>query len=235
MLNQKTKKTFYFILYLIGVIAGLSVTLLATWGDLEAAFYGFDRVGGSRMSSLSCPILMSDNETSSFSIKINNSLDRNLAPSVKIDISAPSAPISSYESVLLLPGESKKLEWQIGPENIDLGRFIFARVWTYAAYPQPDREGTCGIVIYPFQISGKILTSILVALSLFGTGIGLYGLKQSGSLEGSGMKTSRYNLVAIIMFVGLINSFIGIWLIGVLVLAVSLLLGVISAGFSVKL
>src|SRR5688572_4120022 len=105
MENEKTKHSFYFIVYLVGVIAGLGLTLLATWGDLEAAFYGFDRVGGSRMSSLSCPILMSDNETSSFSIKIKNSLDRNLAPSVKVDISAPGAPVSSNESVLLLPGE----------------------------------------------------------------------------------------------------------------------------------
>lgn len=235
MFNQKTKNSFYFILYLTGVIAGLGLILIATWGDLEAAFYGFDRVGGLRLSSLSCPILMSDSETSSFTIKINNSLERNLSPSVKVDISAPIAPISSNESVLLLPGESKKLEWQIGPENIDLGRFIFARVWTYAAYPQPDRESTCGVVIHPLPINGSILTSILVVLSLFGTGFGLYGLKQSGSLEGSGMKTSRYNLVTIIMLVGLINSFIGIWLIGVLVLAVSLLLIVISVGFSVKL
>lgn len=231
--NQKT--SFYFVLYLVGVIAGLGLTLLATWGDLEAAFYGFDRVGGLRMSSLSCPILMSDTETSKFSIEISNSLDRNLAPSIKTDISMPGAPVSSYESILLLPGESKKLEWSIGPENIDLDRFIFARAWTYAAYPQPDREGTCGIVIYSLPINGKILTTILVVLSLLGTGFGLYGLKQSGSLEGSGMKMSRYNLVTIIMLVGLINSFIGIWLVGVLVLAVSLLLIVISVGFSVKL
>jgi hypothetical protein len=229
------KNTFYFVLYLVGVIAGLVLTLFATWGDLEAAFYGFDRVGGVRMSSLSCPILMSDTETSTFSIRISNSLDRNLAPSIKTDISMPGAPVSSYESVLLLPGESKKLEWQIGPKNIDLDRFIFVRAWTYAAYPQPDREGTCGIVIHPFGISGAIVTWGLVIVSLLGTGISLYKMRRAGSLEGSGMKTSRYNLLAILMLAGVINSFIGIWLVGVLILAVSLLVGVISAGFSVKL
>lgn len=231
----KQKNIFYFVLYLVGVIAGLLLTLLATWGDLEAAFYGFDRVGGARMSSLSCPILMSETETNTFSIKIRNTLDRNLAPSVKTDVSTSIAPISSYESVLLLPGESKKLEWQIGPENIDLNGFIFVRAWTYAAYPQPDREGTCGIVIHPFGISGAIITWVLVIISLLGTGISLYKLRQIEGLEGSEMRISRYNLLALLMLAGVINSFIGMWIVGILILAVSLLVGVISVGFSVKL
>ncbi|NJN80751.1 MAG: hypothetical protein HC797_09940 [Anaerolineales bacterium] len=235
MENQKQKTTLYFIAYLIGILAGLILTILATWGDLESAFYGFDRVGGARLGSLSCPILMNANETDTFSIKIKNSLDRNLAPSVKTDISTTGAPISSYESVLIMSGESKKLEWQIGPENIDLNRFIFARAWVYASYPLKDREGTCGVVIHPFPISGASITWGLTVLSLLGMGIGLNGLKRNGSLEGSGMKTSRFALLSFLVAVGLIASFMGIWLIGVLIIAISLLVGVISVGFSVKL
>ena len=235
MENQKRKKSFYFILYLVGVIAGLGLTLLATWGDLEAAFYGFDRVGSLRLSSLSCPILMSANETSSFSIKIKNSLDRKLAPSIKTDVSSSIVPITTYESTVLQPGETKKMEWAIGPENIDLGRFIFIRVWTYASYPQPDRESTCGVVIHPFGINGNIFTWGFVALSILGGGLGLYGMKQIDESNGSGMKMSRTTLLAIVALIGLVNSFIGIWLIGVVILALALLISVVSAGFSVKL
>jgi hypothetical protein len=96
---EKQKTTLSFILYVVGLIAGLALTLMATWGDLEAAFYGFDRTGGLRLSSMSCPIVMNDTETSSFTIKINNSSDRNLSPSVKTDVSSRIAPISSYENV----------------------------------------------------------------------------------------------------------------------------------------
>lgn len=235
MENQKTKNTFYLILYLIGVIAGLALTFIATWGDLEAAFYGFDRTGAVRLSSLSCPILMNNNEASSFSIKIKNSTDRKLSPSVKTDVSSRIAPISNYESVSLEPGETKTLSWEIGPENIDLNRFIFARAWVYASYPLKDREATCGVVILPLPIRGTAATWGLTGLSLLGMGIGLYGLKQVGGLDQSGSKISRFYLLAILAALGLIISYISMWLFGVVVLSVSLLVSVISVGYSIKL
>ena len=234
MENQKQKNNFYFIIYLVGIIAGLGLTLIATWGDLEAAFYGFARTGGLRLSSLSCPILMHTNETSSFSIKIRNSTDRKLSPSVKTDISSSTAPITTYEAIVLEPGETKKMEWALGPENIDLNRFIFARAWVYASYPLQDREGTCGVLIHPFPISGSVVTWVLLGLTVLGVGIGVYGQKQAEGQIGSGMKVSRYMLLAILVVAGLISAYLGIWLFGVVILALSLLVVVTSIGHSVK-
>lgn len=233
MENKQTQKTIYLIIYLIGIVAGLLLTLIATWGDLEAAFYGFDRTGGLRLSSLSCPILMNNTETSSFSIKVKNSTDRKLSPSVKTDISSPIAPITSYENIVLEAGETKKLEWVLTPENIDLNRFIFARAWIYASYPLPDREATCGVVVFPLPVSGSVATWGLTLMSLLGIGIGIYGQKQAEGHIGSGMRVSRFTLLAALVIVGIIASYAGIWLLGVVILALSLLVSVISIGHSI--
>lgn len=235
MEKQQTKKTFYFIIYLIGIVAGLALTLIATWGDLEAAFYGFDRTGGLRLSSLSCPILMSNTETSNFSIKIKNSTDKKVSPSVKTDISSPIAPISSYENILLEPGETKKLEYALTPENIDLNRFIFARAWVYASYPLPDREATCGVLILPIPVRGSVITWGLVLLSILGMGVGLYMQNQVDGQERGDWKFSRSGLIAIIVVFGLLVSYLGVWLFGVLTLVLALLLSVISIGHSIKI
>lgn len=232
---EKQKNTFSFIIYLVGLIAGLTITLIATWGDLEAAFYGFDRTGGLRLSSMSCPILMSNTETSSFSIKVNNSAERALSPTVKVDISSFIAPITSYENIFLEVGETKKLSWELGPKNIDLGRFIFARAWVYASYPMPDREATCGILTLPLPLHGNIVVGILTLLCLLGMGFGLYMQKQAEGQNGSGMKAQRFVLLAVIVVVGLISAYIGNWLLGVLMIALALLVGVISIMHSVKI
>lgn len=232
---EKQKNIFSFTIYLVGIIAGLALTLIATWGDLEAAFYGFDRTGGLRLSSLSCPILMSNTETSSFSIKIKNSADRTLSPSVKVDVSSLIAPISNYESILLEVGETKKLSWEIGPENIDLNRFIFARAWVYASYPLRDREATCGVLVLPLPVSGNIVTWILTLLSLLGMGIGLYMQKQAEGQNGSGMHAQRFVLLAGIVLIGLISAYLGNWLLGVLTVALASLVSVISITHSVKI
>lgn len=232
---EKQKNIFSFTIYLVGIIAGLALTLIATWGDLEASFYGFDRTGGVRLSSLSCPILINTSETSSFSIKVKNSTDRSLSPSVKTDVSSPIATISSYESIVLAPGETKKMEFALTPENIDLNRFIFARAWVYASYPLPDRESTCGILVLPLPIRGSIVTWSLLLLSLLGMGIGVYMQKQVEGQMGSGMRVPRYAFLAILVVIGLIASYMGIWLMGVVMLALALLVSVISIGHSIKI
>lgn len=233
MENQKSKINLYFIIYVIGVLAGLTLTLLATWGDLESSYYGFDRTGGARLSSLSCPILMSNTETSSFSIQVKNSTERNLSPSVKTNISSPLTPITSYEDIDLAPGETKTLAWTLTPENIDLNRFIFARAWVYASYPLPDREATCGVVVLPLPFNGSVATWGMTILSLLGMGIGLYGQKQVIGQAGSATSLSRFVLLSILVIVGILTGYFGIWLLGVVVLAISVLVGVTVIGHSI--
>ena len=224
----------YLILYVVGAVLGLALTFFATWADLEAAYYGFDRTGGQRLSSLSCPILMTRTETSKISIKFTNSTERKISPSIKVDLSSPINTISTIEEVQLAVGESKRISWEIGPENIDLGRFVFARVWTYASYPIKDKESTCGVFVLPLPGSGVFYTWIMVFGCLFGVGYGLMKMRQVKGPGRSG-PYERYSFLAIVIVLGLIVSILGWWLAGILVIVLALLVSVISMGYSFKL
>lgn len=223
----------YLILFILGVTAGVLFTLLATWADLEASYYGFDRTGGARLSSLSCPILMTRTETTNLSIRLSNSTEKKVSPSIKVDLSSPITPFSSIEEAILEPGESKRLSWQIGPENIDLGRFVFARVWTYAAYPLKDQEATCGVFVLSLPGRGIFYAWGLVLLSLLGMGLGLLGMRQQKD-PARNADFERASFLSLVTTLGLFVSYMGWWLAGVLVIVLAFLVIVISIGYSIR-
>jgi hypothetical protein len=230
MTMKKISRSFSYTFFFIGALLGLTLTALAAWADLEAAAYGFDRTGGGRLSSLSCPILMTANETSSFSVKVTNTTQRKLSSSLKTDITSRLMPIASYTHVELAPGESKRVEWKIGPENIEFRQFIFIRALVYASYPIPNRENTCGVFIVNLPSNGMVITWTMVVLSLLGIGIGLYGLTQSqGPVD-----MLRFKLFFVLVIAGLITSFMGWWIQGVIIVVISLLLGVVTLGLTVR-
>ena len=104
-------------LFAIGVAGGLTLAVMAAWGDFEAAFYGFSRRASAPLSGLDCPALMTQGESHTVSIEITNRTDQIISPSVRTDISTPLEPESSTTSLHLAPGESGRLEWTIGPQN----------------------------------------------------------------------------------------------------------------------
>jgi hypothetical protein len=71
-------------------------------------------------------------------------------------------------------------------------------------------------------------------LSLLGVGIGLYGLVQSQGPVQSGTDLLRFILLFSLVIAGLVTSFMGWWIPGVIVIVVSLLLSVVTFGFTAK-
>lgn len=233
MNNKKFPQNLHFLFYTVGAILGLAVTFFATWADLEASYYGFDRTGGERLSSLSCPIFMTATETTTISVRLRNSTDKKISPSIKVDLSSPISQNSSIEKAELAPGESKRLAWEIGPENIDLQRFVFARVWTYAAYPLKDQEANCGVFVLPLPGSGAAYTWGMVILSLLGMGYGLF-IRRDLKTPGRNPDYERFSFLTIVITLGLLVSYLGLWLAGVLVLVLAFLVIVISLGYSFR-
>lgn len=233
MKNQPSTGNLHLILFMLGVSAGILLTLLSTWADLESSYYGFDRTGGARLSTLSCPMLMTHTETNAISIRIENDTEKKVSPAIKVDISSPLAPVSSIEEAILEPGETKRLSWQISSQNIDLGRFIFARVWTYAAYPLRDREATCGVFVLSLPGRGIFYTGGLILVSLLGMGYGLMGMRQQkGPVRSADFE--RASFLALVTTLGLFVSYMGWWLAGVLVIVLAFLVIVISIGYSIR-
>jgi len=214
--------------YAVGVLVGLTLIGIAAWGDYESTSYGFARRASEGLRGVSCPILLTRNETGTISLKVSNPTDRLMHPSVRTEVSPEDEPGIFTESVTLAPGESKRLEWTVGPENIDLGNFILASLQVYGTYPIPSRAATCGIFIVDLPGRGR---DILIGVSLFGLialGGGLYSMNKHG------FRTQRpvnlwYGILfqSLVVLCGIILSFTGSWLPAVFLLVVAVLVSLL--------
>lgn len=235
MENQKTRFNLFLVLFIIGALSGLTLTVLSTWADLEAAYYGFARRAGSGLRGLSCPVLMTANETNAIRLTVTNTTEKKLSPAIRTEISSPATAFLFSNYVELQAGESVVQEWEIGPGNVDLERFIFAKALVYASYPIPDRENTCGIFIVDLPGRGAVITWGMVILSLLGMGSGLYGLRQVHDPERSGADTARQLMfLAVVVMLGLLTVYMGWWIQGILAIVVALLFSVIASGLMVN-
>lgn len=226
---KKIASLFFSIVFYAGVLFGFLLTSMATWADMEAVSYEFDRTGGEHLNSLHCPILMTAKETSIFSVTLTNTTDKKLTPSIRTDISARLEPVSSYTYAKLAPGETKHFHWTIGPENIKFRQFIFVRAWVNASYPLPSRSNVCGVFVLDLPTNGNVITWSMVGLSITGIAVGLYGITRSRDP----MKNKRADMmllgvVAFLIVTGIITSLMGWWMQGGIVVVLSILVILVS-------
>lgn len=144
--------------------------LVAAWTDVEASAYDFPRLASAGLTGLHGPVLMTSHETNETSLDVSNTTGNKISPSIKTQISTRLLPQEFLDDVQLTPGESKRLEWPVDAENIDMGNFIFAKVLLFSAYPLPTREATCGIFVLDLPGTGRTILPVLVTLSLLGMG-----------------------------------------------------------------
>lgn len=214
------------ILTLAGILTGLVLALLAVWADYESTAYGFVRRAQAPFQGLSCPVFIGRSESKAISIRISNPTDQTLSPGVRIQISTPSEFDSRVEYVYLAPGEQITLQRTIGPENIDLGMFIFVNAQIYSTYPLPDRETTCGVLVIPIVNGAHFLllgTVISIALMAAGT----YMLYRTERLR----PPSRPLIFMVVTTVlAMILSFISWWLPALVLIVMLILTLIIRAG-----
>jgi hypothetical protein len=217
--------------YVLGLLVGFYVILVAAWADMEATVYGFERLANAGLGGFHCPILMTATETSTISLKISNPTDKPITPSIRTQISTPTLLEESLENLRLAPGESTQLRWSVGPGNIDLRRFIFAKTLLYSSFPLPSQETTCGIFILNLPGTGKVILPFLIALSLAGLGWGLYQMNRL-RVSYAWLRQRRGSLafLALMVLLGLTLSFVGGWVLPLLLLVVTFLAIIILLG-----
>jgi hypothetical protein len=228
MKSNQPSLLFDFTSYVIGVLVGLFLILIAAWADMESTSYGFARLANAGLRGLSCPVLMTRDETRMISLSVSNKTDGRISPSIKTQISTSLLPEQFLENIELAPGRSKRLEWAVGPENIDLGSFIFAKVLLFSAYPLPSQEATCGIFVIDLPGNGQVILPVLLMLSLLGMAWGLHRINRFRALNKWATKYfGSMAFLALMIVLGLVIGFIGSWVPAVLVLVVALLISVI--------
>ena len=223
------------LIFSTGVLLGTAFFGSAAWADLEAVFYGFDKFASQTMSALKCPVLMTTTETGTISATFTNTTDQPLRPAIRVDISNPGLLTIIKTTLSLAPGESQQLFWTVTSDDIVLERFIFAKVLMYAAYPLPAREGMCGILVIDLPgFTGSQIVIFAITASILSMSLGLALWRVSNRpLIGKAMATSRaLNVLAGVILAGMIVGLLGWWMLGVILLTVTvLLIGVLVGRF----
>ena len=233
--NKKPSFILSILIFAIGVLIGLTIASLATWPDFEASSYDFARNTNTPLNGLRCPIILNRNETGTVSLTVSNTTDKLLTPSVKTQISTRDDPISFLESLRLAAGEAKKLEWNIGPENIDLHYFIFAKALVYTSYPIPNREATCGTFIMDLPLGGTTFLILMFTLSLTGMGSGLYMLnKINQGSERAEMNLRPMYFLAGLILLALMVSFMGWWIQSIVAIVIAVLTAIAMFNLNLK-
>lgn len=215
------------LLLIIGVLIGLLLSLLAVWADYESTMYGFPNRATAVFQGLSCPVFIGRNESNVVSIKVSNSTKQNLSPSVRSEISTPLVTDTKLEYVKLAPGEQVTLHRSIGPQNIDLGRFIFLYTLVYSAYPMPNQENTCGVFVLPVDVNGSLILMLGTFSSVLLISTGLFFLYKKGMASG---RSRSLMFLGIVTIVTMTFAFIGWWVYAIIMLVTLILMLVISFG-----
>lgn len=216
--------------FIIGLIALMLLTLIATISDLESAqFDEISRVlANNKVTNISCPLIVTRYDTGRVETKVTNPNDRERNYSVRVRISSGFVTLlrEDVQEFILAPGESESLRWLVTTEDAAWDRIILARVYVARAFGLPARTASCGILALniPFP-SGSVIVWTLIALGFSGMGLGmLLWIRQTPRTEAV-LRSFRVML----LFGGLATaafalSMIGWWfLAGGLIILISLL------------
>ncbi len=222
------------LIFTLGIILTGTLAAGLVWAGLEAEFYGFDKLGDDRIENLSCPPLMTLHETAAIRASFRNPTDKDIQPMVRADISTRSVTHSERTLLPIAVGQTETVEWSISQENVDLGRFVFARVYRYPTYQLRMAQATCGILVLDVPlVSGLQLFSIWLVAGLGGIAFGLVRW-EAGHNGNDGVSLNARRAVrtlAVVTLLALWTGVQGAWLPGIVALALLILLSVTVAYF----
>jgi hypothetical protein len=233
MNKQNLFRVLGIVFFLIGVVLGMMLFGGAAWADFEAAFYGFDKMGGGRLATVKCPILMTTSEVGKIGAKFTNPNDTQIDFMVRADISNRGV-FRSERSMLSLKGnEARDVSWNVTSDDITLKNFIFAQISNYPTKKISFRQGTCGIIVLDFpQFTGKQIFTFVMIIILVGIVGGLILCENSTRTKtGKSQEITRaMSGLGVLVLLGLLFSFLGSWILGILffaacVLAIGVILG----------
>ena len=210
----------------VGILLGMALAGSAIWADIEAAFYGFVKMGDKPLN-LRCPTFVTAAEPGQFASTFKNPTTKQMELLVRTDVSGHSGIKTERTTVSIAPGQKEKVRWSVTSENVDLGFFVFAKVSTYPAYPLPFRETTCGMMfLKTTALTGNQIFVLSVMASLLGMAAGLVLWQVSHqALKGQILSaTWAMRVLAIVVVVGMLVGFQGWWAVGIITIVLMVLM-----------
>ncbi len=222
----------------IGLLLGMAVSGGVLWGDLEASLFDSALGADEPLKTLRCPVILTSRETGTVSATFTNPGDRAVVRLIRAHISNGFVTLMREVSdrLALEPGETRKLEWTVTPDDAAWGHFILVRVHVLRSSPLPSYTGSCGVLVMNLPgLTGNqiiVLTLLLSALSTM-AGVALVAAgsrpprgRAPGLIRGMGS-------LAVLGLATLLSSLVGWWMAGILLLLLTLIVAVSIIGWSV--
>lgn len=167
-----TKQNLAILSIIAGAALGWLLAGLATWAEIEATQYGFPTYTQNQLA-LRCPPFLGPQEQGRVQTSLRNEANYTATFTVRVMRSSVTGFDEVTERIKLAPGERRDFTWPIGPEHVDLGRFIFVSVHHFGGYPTPPRQSVCGVFVTPWPwLTGQVTTwgGLFLTLVLLGGG-----------------------------------------------------------------
>ncbi len=225
-----------FLLFGVGLFAGLVWWGSSAWADLEASLFDPAIAADVVLNDLRCPQYITPQEISSVSIRLQNPTERILRQTARVHISYGFVTLMREENIIveMQPRESRQLEWLVTADDAAWGRIVLVRLHLSRSFPLPARTATCGIMLVNLPyLNGSHISLVLAVITLTGTLAGwrLY-TKIHQPLINRPRNVAVLMLAWIIVLVaGNMLAYFGFWLPAGVLFLLSLIFLVISAAF----
>jgi len=229
---KRNRRTLSIVLFAFGVLLGVAYFGAATWGDIESSLFDPSLGSGEPLDSMKCPVVISGAETGMVIVTLSNPTGETQRRFIRGHISEGFVSVMREinSRVEIEPGGSQRIEWQVTPDDAAWRRVILVRAYLFSSFPMPAQSATCGILVLNFlNLSGGQIVGLILAASLLllGTGLWLW-ISSNQPLRGRVLNaTYAMSGIALVVLGGMVSSFIGNWMLGVLLLLAAVLLVVV--------
>jgi len=202
------------LLFLLGVLGGMSLAAALTWSEVEASVASTP--ADSKPISLSCPWILSANETGTIRATIVNELDEEVKPVVIAGFGQAYTSSQKFtrEIYVLAPKETQSLEWQVDASSAAYGRVIPVVVTQSRYSLNPPRWGICGILLYSlFGLNGITTLILILSASILCIVAGYLMFRPSLMAQGDQHKvrSQMVNVLILLTFASLTTSLLRWW------------------------
>lgn len=217
------------VLFLIGLFLVLLMAIIAIWPDLEASMFDAALPAEERLRTLACPVIVTADEVGEITASFTNPGQRPVQFPVRARITEGRVTlVREVESQMeIAPGATEVLSWPVTAEDAAYRRLILARIYSFRSSPMPSMRGACGILVVGVSgLSGAQVTTFLLVGGLLALGVGsALWLVNNQPLTGLRREvTLAFGLLAVTILAAMVVGLLGLWGVGVLLLALVVLL-----------
>ncbi|MCP4419509.1 MAG: hypothetical protein GY805_23090 [Chloroflexi bacterium] len=216
-------------LFTLGLLLSSIIALIAIWGDLEASLFDVSIRPQESLSTLRCPILITEKESGTIRASFKNESEKSVEISVRAHVSQGFVTYLREENTRLpiSAGGTESLSWSIDSEDAAFNRVVLARIATLRKPGHPSVGAACGVMVWHTNLlTGQqiIIGTLLLSFVCLVASVYLWGYKRRVMTSREHEITRMMALFAGIILLALIAGFIGWWGLGVVAFIFVLLL-----------